>query len=126
MRNESANHEKRKNQQMIEQEKFEKLVKLNSKLALKMDAEAITIESCETMPNEGAENLLSNDKNKMCAESRFESDEMWFVTMKFKQPIFMRGYTLQTANDFPQRDPRCWEIKAKKVNILTSEEAEDY
>ena len=90
-----------------------------------MDVEAITIDGCETMPDEGVENLLSIDENKMCANSNFDSDEKWFVTIKLWKPIFMRGYSLQTANDEPQRDPKSWEIKAKKVNIHTGEEAED-
>ena len=74
-----------------------------------------SVEGCDSFPNEGAENAITSEMKKFC------TGEQLVVTYKFKKPIFMKGYTVMTANDFPVRDPKGWEVIASDVNIHTGE-----
>lgn len=38
-----------------------------------------------------------------------------------EHPIFIRGYSFATANDWPERDPKKWNVLLLETNIHTGE-----
>ena len=43
------------------------------------------------------------------------------IEIKFDHPIFIRGYSFTTANDWPERDPKKWNLLLLETNIHTGE-----
>lgn len=43
------------------------------------------------------------------------------IEIKLDHPVFIRGYSYSTANDWPERDPKKWNLLLLETNIHTGE-----
>ena len=55
-------------------------------------------------PGESCLQAIFNDESKFGGECPF------WLKYEFKEPIFVEGYIIETANDEPGRDPKDWQI----------------
>ena len=53
------------------------------------------------------------------------SSKGWLV-YHFDKPISIRGYGIVTANDFPDRDPKCWTFNIMDAVKIHIEHVTDY
>jgi hypothetical protein len=43
-------------------------------------------------------------------ESKFGGDLPYWFKLEFDEPILVKGYKIETANDCEERDPKSWEL----------------
>jgi hypothetical protein len=71
------------------------------------DGTGMVAANCENFPNEGPGNVFDNSDAKLCAK---QADIQVDYTYAAGRKEAIVAYALTSANDFPERDPRDWQV----------------